>query len=81
MRLGGDPPATSPTRNGDYPGGKAGDVLTVDFTVLGQHFVGLNGPEFTFDEAVSFQVFTYHGRVLRTRGKCSSYRAPLLVAA
>jgi predicted 3-demethylubiquinone-9 3-methyltransferase (glyoxalase superfamily) len=44
---------------GDYPGGKAGDVLTVDFTVLGQPFVGLNGgPEFTFDEAVSFQVFT-----------------------
>jgi 2-polyprenyl-6-hydroxyphenyl methylase/3-demethylubiquinone-9 3-methyltransferase len=46
----------SPT---DYPSGKAGDVLTVDFTVLGQHFVGLNGgPEFSFDEAVSFQVFT-----------------------
>ena len=44
---------------GDYPGGKAGDVLTVDFTVLGQHFVGLNGgTAFTFDEAVSFQVFT-----------------------
>jgi predicted 3-demethylubiquinone-9 3-methyltransferase (glyoxalase superfamily) len=44
---------------GDYPGGKAGDVLTVDFTVLGQPFVGLNGgPEFTFDEAISFQVFT-----------------------
>ncbi len=44
---------------GDYPGGKAGDALTVDFTVLGQPFVGLNGgPEFTFDEAVSFQVFT-----------------------
>ena len=43
----------------DYPSGKAGDVLTVDFTVLGQPFVGLNGgPEFTFDEAVSFQVFT-----------------------
>jgi predicted 3-demethylubiquinone-9 3-methyltransferase (glyoxalase superfamily) len=43
----------------DYPNGKAGDVLTVDFTVLGQRFVGLNGgPEFTFDEAVSFQVFT-----------------------
>ena len=43
----------------DYPSGKAGDVLTVDFTVLGQHFVGLNGgPEFTFDEAISFQVFT-----------------------
>jgi len=44
---------------GDFPGGKAGDVLTVDFTVLGQHFLGLNGgPTFTFDEAVSFQVFT-----------------------
>jgi predicted 3-demethylubiquinone-9 3-methyltransferase (glyoxalase superfamily) len=43
----------------DYPGGKAGDVLTVDFTVLGQPFVGLNGgPEFKFDEAISFQVFT-----------------------
>jgi predicted 3-demethylubiquinone-9 3-methyltransferase (glyoxalase superfamily) len=43
----------------DYPSGKAGDVLTVEFTVLGQPFVGLNGgPEFTFDEAVSFQVFT-----------------------
>ena len=44
---------------GDYPSGKAGDVLTVEFTVLGQPFVGLNGgPEFKFDEAVSFQVFT-----------------------
>jgi 2-polyprenyl-6-hydroxyphenyl methylase/3-demethylubiquinone-9 3-methyltransferase len=44
---------------GDFPGGKAGDVLTVEFTVLGQPFLGLNGgPAFTFDEAVSFQVFT-----------------------
>ena len=44
---------------GDYPNGKAGDVLTVEFTVLGQPFVGLNGgPEFSFDEAVSFYVFT-----------------------
>ncbi len=43
----------------DYPDGKAGDVLTVEFTVLGQPFVGLNGgPKFKFDEAVSFQVFT-----------------------
>jgi 2-polyprenyl-6-hydroxyphenyl methylase/3-demethylubiquinone-9 3-methyltransferase len=43
----------------DYPNGKVGDVLTVEFTVLGQRFVGLNGgPEFTFDEAISFQVFT-----------------------
>jgi len=43
----------------DYPSGKAGDVLTVEFTVLGQPFVGLNGgPQFTFDEAVSFMVYT-----------------------
>ena len=43
----------------DYPNGKAGDVLTVDFTILGMEFLGLNGgPNFTFDEAVSFQVHT-----------------------
>ena len=46
----------SPT---DYHNGKAGDVLTVEFTLLGQPFVGLNGgPECTFNQAVSFQVFT-----------------------
>ena len=43
----------------DYPEGKAGDVLTVEFTVLGMAFLGLNGgPQFKFDEAVSFQVYT-----------------------
>jgi predicted 3-demethylubiquinone-9 3-methyltransferase (glyoxalase superfamily) len=43
----------------DYPNGKAGDVLTVDFAVLGQSFVGLNGgSEFAFNEGISFQVFT-----------------------
>ena len=43
----------------DYPSGKAGDVLTVDFTLMGQPFVGLNGgPHFTFTEAISFQVLT-----------------------
>lgn len=43
----------------DYPGGKAGDELTLEFTVLGQAFVGLNGgPAFTPNEAVSFQVMT-----------------------
>lgn len=43
----------------DYPDGKVGDVLFVEFTLLGQAFVGLNGgPQFTFDEAISFQVFT-----------------------
>ena len=44
---------------GDYPSGKAGDVLTVEFTVFGSDFVGLNGgPQFKFDEAVSFMVYT-----------------------
>ena len=43
----------------DYPSGKQGDVLTVEFTLAGQKFVGLNGgPEFKFNEAVSFQIFT-----------------------
>jgi 2-polyprenyl-6-hydroxyphenyl methylase/3-demethylubiquinone-9 3-methyltransferase len=43
----------------DYPAGKAGDVLTVEFTVLGQSFLGLNGgPGHNFTDAVSFQVFT-----------------------
>src|SRR6266550_2110319 len=36
---------------------KAGDVLTVDFTIEGQRFTAINGgPEFKFDEAVSFLV-------------------------
>ncbi|MGY0559810.1 VOC family protein [Luteimonas sp. A277] len=43
----------------DYPSGAKGDELTVEFTVLGQKFVGLNGgPEFQPNEAVSFQVIT-----------------------
>lgn len=41
----------------DYPSGKSGDVLTVEFTVMGMKFVGLNGgPQFKFDEAISFQI-------------------------
>lgn len=43
----------------DYPGGQEGSELLVEFTVLGQAFVGLNGgPNFTPNEAVSFQVMT-----------------------
>lgn len=43
----------------DYPGGKQGEELTVEFTVLGRSFVGLNGgPNFTPNEAVSFMVLT-----------------------
>ena len=42
---------------GDYPGGKAGDALTVEFTLMGRPFLGLNGgPYFHFTEAVSFQI-------------------------
>ena len=41
----------------DNPSGPAGMVLTVEFTVAGQDFVGLNGgPEFPFTEAVSFMI-------------------------
>jgi predicted 3-demethylubiquinone-9 3-methyltransferase (glyoxalase superfamily) len=41
----------------DNPSGKKGDVLTVNFTLRGVPFVGLNGgPDFTFNEAVSFVV-------------------------
>src|SRR6185369_7802071 len=43
----------------DYPSGKAGDVITVDFTVLGIPCMGLNGgPTFKHNEAFSFQVAT-----------------------
>ncbi len=44
---------------GDFPSGKAGDVLTVLFTVMGVPCLGLNGgPEFKHSEAFSFQVAT-----------------------
>ncbi|NIJ41220.1 putative 3-demethylubiquinone-9 3-methyltransferase (glyoxalase superfamily) [Parvibaculum indicum] len=43
----------------DYPGGEEGNELTVEFTVLGRPFLGLNGgPIFTPNEAVSFMVLT-----------------------
>ena len=43
----------------DYPGGHSNDELTVEFTLLGQSFVGLNGgPNFKPNEAVSFMVVT-----------------------
>jgi len=64
----------------DYPGGKAGNELTVEFTVLGRPFLGLNGgPFFTPNEAVSFMVLTenqeetdrYWDAILRSGGKAS----------
>jgi len=43
----------------DYPGGSKGEELTVEFTLLGRPFVGLNGgPNFKPNEAVSFMVYT-----------------------
>jgi len=43
----------------DYPDGSEGDELTIEFTVLGRSFVGLNGgPMFTPNEAVGFMVLT-----------------------
>ena len=43
----------------DYPSGKAGDVLTVDFTVAGIPCLGLNGgTAFKHSEAFSFQIAT-----------------------
>ena len=43
----------------DFPSGSEGDELTVEFTLLGQSFVGLNGgPNFKPNEAVSFMVIT-----------------------
>jgi predicted 3-demethylubiquinone-9 3-methyltransferase (glyoxalase superfamily) len=47
------------TAAADYPGGREGNELTVEFTVLGRPFLGLNGgPAFKPDEAVSFMVLT-----------------------
>ncbi len=44
---------------GDFPAGKQGDVLVVEFTVMGIPCVGLNGgPAFKHNEAFSFQVAT-----------------------
>ncbi|MBI2425606.1 MAG: VOC family protein [Candidatus Hydrogenedentes bacterium] len=44
---------------GDYPSGEKGDVLTVEFTVMGVACVGLNGgPVFKHTEAFSFQIAT-----------------------
>lgn len=44
---------------GEYPSGKKGDVLTVEFTVMGIPCIGLNGgPMFKHTEAFSFQIAT-----------------------
>lgn len=47
------------TAPGDFPGGQAGSELTVEFTVLGRKFIGLNGgPNMQANAAVSFMILT-----------------------
>ena len=62
----------------DFPGGHEGEELTVEFTLLGQSFVGLNGgPNFKPNEAVSFMVVTedqeetdrYWNAIIENRGQ------------
>lgn len=40
----------------DTPGGAAGTVLVVEFTLAGMRYYALNTPNFTFTEAVSFMI-------------------------
>jgi predicted 3-demethylubiquinone-9 3-methyltransferase (glyoxalase superfamily) len=50
--------ARYPDEGQDIHGKAAGSVMAVDFELSGQRFVGLNGgPQFKFDEAISFQVY------------------------
>jgi predicted 3-demethylubiquinone-9 3-methyltransferase (glyoxalase superfamily) len=45
------------TAPGDYPSGQTGQVLTVEFTLMGRPFLGLNGgPHFRFNEAISLMI-------------------------
>jgi predicted 3-demethylubiquinone-9 3-methyltransferase (glyoxalase superfamily) len=51
--------ATALASPADNPSTRRGEEITVEFTVCGQSFVGLNGgPNFTPNQAVSFQIFT-----------------------
>jgi predicted 3-demethylubiquinone-9 3-methyltransferase (glyoxalase superfamily) len=53
---------------GDYPGGKEGDVLTVEFTVVGIPCVGINcGSVVGRSEAFSFQIATDNINAIRNR--------------
>jgi predicted 3-demethylubiquinone-9 3-methyltransferase (glyoxalase superfamily) len=50
--------ARYPNEGQDIHGKEAGSVMVVNFELSGQEFVALNGgPQFTFDEAISFQVY------------------------
>ena len=61
----------------DFPGGEEGNELTVEFTVLGRTFVGLNGgPNFTPNEAVSFMVVARTGGASPGRSRRASCSTP-----
>lgn len=66
------------TAPADYPRGQEGNELTIEFTVLGRPFLGLNGgPAFTPNEAVSFIVLTDdQGSRTRTRRHPRGRRGP-----
>jgi predicted 3-demethylubiquinone-9 3-methyltransferase (glyoxalase superfamily) len=56
---------------GDYPDGKKGDVLTVEFTVFNVACLGLNGgPMFKHNEAFSFQIATALPRKYTLHNHC-----------
>ena len=66
---------------GDFPGGKEGQVLTVEFTVVGIPCVGINGgPVFEHNESFSFQIATddqeetdrYWNAILENQGVASA---------
>ena len=69
----------------DNPSAKAGEDLTVEFTVLGQAFIGLNGgPNFKPNEAVSFMVLTETRKrptVTGTRSSAMAARRALAAGA
>jgi predicted 3-demethylubiquinone-9 3-methyltransferase (glyoxalase superfamily) len=55
--FGGDSRVVGKTHYTEGAPRPAGQVMTVEWELRGQRFVGINGgPEFTFDEAVSFQI-------------------------
>ena len=57
---------------GDYPDGKQGEILTVEFTVAGIPCIGLNGgPQFKHNEAFSFSgpVISYPDRACGQSGR------------
>jgi predicted 3-demethylubiquinone-9 3-methyltransferase (glyoxalase superfamily) len=60
----------------DYPSGKVGDVLVVEFTVAGIPCIGLNGgPAFKHNEAFSFQIATDNQQETANTGTLSSATA------